>query len=122
LEKAGDLIRARIHKFKTNSDGLRFCSVEEKEYLYDEAVREKVRVDEYLQALKDENKILQSVFSSDHVEGKFIRKFTNVDVFAGKLEEVVAQYTFRYLNRLVHSLLSISISAGERLYENYKYL
>lgn len=122
LEKAGDLIRARIHKFKTNSEGLRFCSVEEKEFLYQEAVREKARVDDYLQALKEENKVLQSVFASEHVSGKFIRRFTNVDVFAGKLEEVVSHYTFRYLNRLVHSLLSLSIAAGERLYENYKYL
>jgi hypothetical protein len=44
-----------------------------------------VRVDEYLQTLKDEGKVLQSVFAGEHVEGKFIRRFTNVDVFAGKL-------------------------------------
>jgi hypothetical protein len=28
LERADELIRSRIHKFKTNSDSLRFCSVE----------------------------------------------------------------------------------------------
>jgi hypothetical protein len=79
-------------------------------------------VDEYLQTLKDENNVLQSSFAAEKVSGKFIKKFTSVDVFAGKLEEMVAHYTFRYLNRLIHSLLSISISAGEKLYENYKYL
>ena len=34
----------------------------------------------------------------------------------------MTHYTFRYLNRLIHSLLSISVSAGEKLYEYYKYL
>ncbi len=62
-------------------------------------------MDEYLQTLKNENKILQSVFAGEHVEGKYIRRFINVDVFAGKLEELVSNHTFHYLNRLIHSLL-----------------
>jgi hypothetical protein len=45
------------------------------------------------------------VFAGEHVEGKYIRRFINVDVFAGKLEELVANHTFHFLNRLVHSLL-----------------
>jgi hypothetical protein len=38
IEEASDRIRHRVHKFKTKNNKLRFCRVEEKEYLYQAAV------------------------------------------------------------------------------------
>ena len=42
----------------------------------------------------------------------------NTDIFAGKLGSIVAQYTFRYLNQLIHTLLRLPIQAAEKIYEN----
>lgn len=41
-------------------------------------------------------------------------------MFAGRLEEILSQLTFKYLNRLIHSLLSIPQEAAEKIAEHYK--
>lgn len=41
IKDASQKIRHRVHKFKTRKNKLRFCQVEEKEYLYQAAVGEK---------------------------------------------------------------------------------
>ena len=64
ISQASEKIRHRIHKFKTSSMKLRFCQVEEKEYLYQIASEEKVKVDKYLKNLEKENKELQAFFST----------------------------------------------------------
>jgi hypothetical protein len=50
----------------------------------------------------------------------YIKRFTNVNIFAGRMEEILGQLTFKLLNRLIHSLLIISQVASEQLGDSYK--
>lgn len=45
--------------------------------------------------------------------GKYSKHDTNVGVFAAKLNEIASQYLFKYINRLIHSLLTIPMMAAE---------
>ncbi len=60
---------------------------------------------------------LQTDFSNDINEGKYIKEDTNVGVFASKLQEITGQFMFRYLNKLIHVLLTIPKKAGIKAYE-----
>jgi hypothetical protein len=68
--------------------------------------------------LKDANLDLQTEFSKKIYEGKYIKEDTNVGVFATKLQEITGQYMFRYLNKLIHVLLTIPKKAGEKAFQN----
>ena len=50
----------------------------------------------------------------------YLKKYTNVNIYAGRIEEILGQLTFKYLNRLIHSLLTIPLEAGERICEDHK--
>lgn len=73
-----------------------------------------------MKQLKKENRALQAIFSTEHFEGTYLKKFTNVGLFAGRLEEILSQLTFKYLNRLIHSLLKVTQEAAEKISDHYK--
>jgi len=46
--------------------------------------------------------------------GKHSKNGTKVGIFAAKVNEIASQYIFKYLNKLIHSLLTIPIKAAEQ--------
>lgn len=56
---------------------------------------------------------MQAVFADELYRGKYSRNDTKVGVFAAKLNEIASQYVFKYVNRLIHSLMNIPIIAAE---------
>lgn len=50
---------------------------------------------------------MQTVFAEEINRGKYAKNDTKVGIFASKLNEVASQYIFKYINRLIHSLLTI---------------
>ncbi len=88
--------------------------------LYASAVEEAKGLKEYLNKLKEANLDLQTDFSNDVYEGKYIKEDTNVGIFASKLQEITGQFMFRYLNKLIHILVTIPKKAGEKAYEYKK--
>jgi hypothetical protein len=65
-----------------------------------------------MKKLKEANLDMQTEFSKEINEGKYMKEDTNIGVFASKLQEITGQYMFRYLNELIHILLTISKKAG----------
>ena len=63
---------------------------------------------------------LQALLGVEKVEGVYLKKYTNVGIFASKVQEILNQLTFRYLNRLIHSLLTVALAAGEKIEEHYR--
>jgi hypothetical protein len=45
--------------------------------------------------------------------GKYAKLDTKVGIFAAKLNEIGSQYVFKYLNKLIHALLTIPRKAAQ---------
>ncbi len=62
---------------------------------------------------------MQTEFSQDVYEGKYLKEDTNVGVFASKLQYITGQYMFRYLNQLISILLRIPRITGKKAFEEH---
>lgn len=62
--------------------------------------------------LKQENFYLQTIFAEEQYLGKYSKNDTKVGIFAAKLNEIASQYIFKYINCLIHSLLTIPLAAA----------
>jgi len=47
--------------------------------------------------------------------GKYSKNDTKVGIFASKINEIGSQYIFKYINKLIHALLSIPLRVGAEL-------
>lgn len=82
--------------------------------LYEAALEEFHNVQEYLDYLKKENIYMQTLFAEEINVGKYCKNDTKVGTFAAKINEISSQYMFKYINQLIHSLLSIPKKAAEK--------
>ena len=67
-----------------------------------------------MKELKQENSYLQTIFAEEENIGKYSKIDTKIGIFATKINEISSQYIFKYLNKLIHSLLIIPIKAAEK--------
>lgn len=57
---------------------------------------------------------MQVLFAEETNIGKYCKNDTKVGSFASKINETSSQYMFKYINRLIHSLLTIPRLAAEK--------
>jgi hypothetical protein len=50
---------------------------------------------------------MQTLFAEEVNIGKYCKNDTKVGTFASKANEISSQYIFKYINRLIHSLLTV---------------
>ena len=110
---AEETIYRRRFKFKNNKGKRINLDEEMKNHLYRAAILEMGKVEHQLKILKEENIYLETIFAEEKHVGKYAKHDTKVGIFAAKLNEIASQYTFKYLNKLIHSLLTISKTAAE---------
>lgn len=109
---AEETILKRRFKFKNNRGRLINLQPVMKTHLYQAAVKQKKVIEEYLKYLKEENFYLQTIFAEEHHRGKYSKNDINVNIFSVKLNEIASQYMFKYINKLIHSLLTIPLAAA----------
>lgn len=56
---------------------------------------------------------MQTLFAEEMNVGKYCKNDTKVGTFASKINETSSQYMFKYINKLIHSLLAIPKLAAE---------
>lgn len=57
--------------------------------------------------IKKENNALQTILSEERNIGKYSKHDVKVGTFAAKINEAASHYMFKYVNKLIHALLSI---------------
>ena len=101
-----------MFKFKSLNGRLLNLEPTMKQLLYEESTKQIQKIESFLKNLKEQNYFLQTIFAEQKNFGRYSKHDTKIGIFAAKINEAASQYIFKYINQLIHRLLSIPRKAA----------